>query len=365
MNATPVLEETTSSQAPSPSPSPAATWIAAARQQFDGFTVQQPDPSLQRELHPGWLLPILLHLDEALWGRWDYWRRCCEGEGVLPDDPIPRLPLLDFPHPATRRMLEASLNCMPRHGCWQSWGGGEYFRFLLQWLLFGLGHKGQAELPPEPSGCEGASMRLYQVFCLDALLLWPHDYWGDLLAHSAYGKGQGFYPTPHTVCEAMTRMLMEGKGKDARLETVCDPCVGTGRFLLHASNHSLRLYGLDIDSLLCRAALVNGYLYAPWLVRPIPWLEPALAQLEQAAPSGQNEVEESATRLSDRIVATASPHAQSRLAATEQDSGGQRAVAPLLKRRRKPSVDPSQGRLFELSDDEDWCSPLAILGPCL
>ena len=194
-------------------------------------------------------------------------------------------------------------------------------------------------------------MRLYQVFCLDALLLWPHDYWGDLLAQSAYGKGQGFYPTPHTVCEAMTRMLMDGK--DCRRQSVCDPCVGTGRFLLHASNSSLSLYGMDIDPLLCQATLVNGYLYSPWLVRPIPWLEPSLEHLERTAPNADDKEEERAAAISERMTMAAPPHLQNRLVDTEHDAGGQRRVAPLLKRRRKPGVDPTQGSLFSLFDEEE------------
>jgi hypothetical protein len=40
--------------------------------------------------------------------------------------------------------------------------------------------------------------------------------------------------------------------------------------LLHASNYSLRLFGVDIDPLLVKTALVNGALYAPWMVRPFP-----------------------------------------------------------------------------------------------
>ena len=124
-------------------------------------------------------------------------------------------------------------------------------------------------------------MRLYQRLNVPALQLFPYDYFGDLLAENAYGKRQGFFPTPHTVVEAMTQMtfvsdLSEGKEEqetDIRLKSVCDPCVGTGRMLLHASNRSLRLYGMDIDETLCKATRVNGYLFAPWLALPFWWLE--------------------------------------------------------------------------------------------
>ena len=143
--------------------------------------------------------------------------------------------------------------------------------------------------------------------------------------------------------------------QDMRAETVCDPCVGTGRFLLHASNHSLRLYGCEIDPVLCKATLVNAYFYAPWLARPIPWLDRELAALEQmpqndphadVLPRMLRPTIIAARELSDLIAASAPPHAQNYLRDTEHDPDGQRAVAPLLKRRKKPTSDPTQGTLF-------------------
>jgi hypothetical protein len=67
-------------------------------------------------------------------------------------------------------------------------------------------------------------------------------------------------------------MVIDG---DAREKPVCDPCVGTGRMLLAASNYSYRLYGCDIDGTVIKATLINGYLYAPWLVKPFPFLDRA------------------------------------------------------------------------------------------
>lgn len=57
---------------------------------------------------------------------------------------------------------------------------------------------------------------------------------------------------------------------DNRRKTVCDPACGTGRMLLHASNHSLYLHGQDIDGLMVSCSLINGALYAPWIVAPPP-----------------------------------------------------------------------------------------------
>jgi hypothetical protein len=60
---------------------------------------------------------------------------------------------------------------------------------------------------------------------------------------------------------------------DHRLDHVLDPCVGTGRMLLYASNHSLLLAGQDINFVCVRACLVNFYLYAPWGALPLSFFE--------------------------------------------------------------------------------------------
>lgn len=107
-------------------------------------------------------------------------------------------------------------------------------------------------------------------FCLDPLLERPADYFGWMLSELK-GRGtdpRGFYPTPMSVTQMMASMLFSGG--DHRAQTVSDPCVGTGRMLLAASNWSLRLYGQDIDARCVTATLVNGALYAPWLSFPFP-----------------------------------------------------------------------------------------------
>ncbi|WP_157468038.1 hypothetical protein [Edaphobacter aggregans] len=51
--------------------------------------------------------------------------------------------------------------------------------------------------------------------------------------------------------------------------------------LLHASNFSYRLYGMDIDPLAVTICLCNGAFYAPWLAFPLP--EPVLANAGKTA----------------------------------------------------------------------------------
>ena len=236
--------------------------------QTEGAPAEAPTTMRER----GWLLPSLLRTDTLLYGRWDYLADCWERD-ELPADPLPQIPFLSTPDKATWAMLTASLDAIPPpgHGGWAGWSGSEYFRFFLQWLLHGFGHRGHKEAPAEPPYCEGAGERLARVFDLPLWQNHPYDFLGDLLAQNAYGKRSGFFPTPHTVAEFMAQMLFSGQDgkKDTRILTVCDPCVGTGRLLLHASNFSLRLYGMDIDAHLCLATLVNGFLFAPWMVQTI------------------------------------------------------------------------------------------------
>mgnify|MGYP001203800327 CR=1 FL=1 len=305
---------------------------------------RKPDPTVNRTLAHGWLLPYLLQADRLTWGRWDYWYRLMQS-GRLPAEPIPPIEFSDTPARGTpaHKMLEACLNTIPTHGVWQSWSSWSYFDFFMDWLLYGFGHPGQPESPPEPAGCAEASNRLYQVFCLEALLAWPDDYWGDILAENKHGRGLGFYPTPLNVVRLMVQMLLapSDDGQDLRTRTVLDPCLGTGRMLLLASNYSLRLYGADINPTVIKASLVNGYLYAPWLVRPIPWLDRDTIDPARSA------------AISDAMVqaGAGNPAAAEYLAGSEHDGAQQWRFEPLKKRRRPspngtPAANPSFAELY-------------------
>ena len=287
--------------------------LAVLRQTILNAKPRRPGPlAAPLKLNHGWLLPYLLTIEGRLWGRWDHWH-----DTMLAGRVIQPIPGLDWEsHSAARRMLEAALNSITTHGGWQGWGSWQVFDYFLDWLLFGFGHRGQPELPHEPADFTGASERLYQVFNLETLLAWPHDYLGDILAENRHGQHLGFYPTPMEVARMLAAMTLGGE--DARCKSVCDPCVGTGRLLLAASNHSYRLYGCDLNPTVLKATLVNGWLYAPWLVRPFPFLDP---QLVNPAAS---------QRVSDSLIAQARPE---QIQLTEHDGDTQARFEPLKKRR--------------------------------
>jgi hypothetical protein len=256
-----------------------ATALAGATRRVDGIAGMAASGQLPRigdELPPwevrGWLLPYVMDLlpaDSGVGrGRWGYWLRCLEA-GRLPPDPIPPCPFEGIEDgsrtPAGKMLLKCLDLIDAREGHWRS----ECASQLLEWLAWGL------HVSPEPCRLKPATQEaLYRVggFCIDPMLDRPADYFGWMLSELK-GRGtdpRGFYPTPMDVALLLGQMTFPLDGADCRRQTVCDPCVGTGRMLLTASNWSLRLYGQDIDGRCCLATLVNGAIYAPWLAFPLP-----------------------------------------------------------------------------------------------
>lgn len=203
--------------------------------------------------YQGWLLPYI-----AVGERWDWY---LEGvtTGRLPSRPIPRI-TFDEPDRQVFKSLET----------WASWiGGWSGFETLLEWLAWGLS---LGKTLPQIDCHE----KLYRGVDLKPFLITPYDYFGAHISEyrAAGWNPTGFYPTPHPVCELMTSMVRP----ESMISSVCDPCVGTGRMLLHASNYSVRLYGNDIDRVVLLACKINGALYAPWLSYPFPVAEALLEE---------------------------------------------------------------------------------------
>lgn len=295
---------------------------------------RKPNTSLKIPPKPhGWLLPILIDCETQCWGRWDHWTKV-KLAGDLIDEPIPQIAFEQSNTSLARKMHENALNSITGAGDWRGWSGWENFNYYLDWLLYAFGHQGQTELPREPVA--GAFSRLYQTFCLEAMLAWPQDLFGDLLADNAHGRRSGFYPTPHHVVEMMTKITF-GADEDSRLKSFCDPCLGTGRMPLHASNYTYRLCGQDIDPTVIKAALVNGYCFAPWLVRPL-----------------FDDYATDSAALSDAMTEQAEGNAAvgAYLNETVHDDAQQYAFEPIKKRRKKSEPEVMQGLLFKHLDDQ-------------
>jgi N-6 DNA Methylase len=214
----------------------------------------------------GWLLPYVIELHAlvpAVADRWGYYLRTLEA-GRLLAEPIPPIAFGPTDNRVFTLLHEWSRLVGRDCGCWSD------FRTLLKWLCWGL-----ALSDEQPRLADEVHEMLYRGVDLAPLLERPHDYLGEHVAASkARGwNPTGFFPTPHTVVECLVRMTMHDIGNDGgepRTLSVCDPAVGSGRMLLHASNLSLNLRGQDIDPLAVAMCKINGVLYAPWLAFPFP-----------------------------------------------------------------------------------------------
>jgi hypothetical protein len=214
----------------------------------------------------GWLLPYVILIHEfcpALADRWGYHLRTLKA-GKLLDQQIPQI-TFSCPDSKVFSLLHDWSGLIGRD-C----GGWSDFRTLLDWISWGL-----ALTNGEPPLNEAVNEKLYRGVDLGPLLEHPYDYLGAFVAQ---GKAKGwnptaFFPTPHNIVELMVRMTMADTstdGRDPRTLSVNDPCVGSGRMLMHASNFSLCLFGQDIDPLALAMCKINGALYAPWLSFPLP-----------------------------------------------------------------------------------------------
>jgi hypothetical protein len=98
-----------------------------------------------------------------------------------------------------------------------------------------------------------------QEYCRNAIEE-PWDYLGALFVDRRL-EGPGQNLTSRPIVEFMIKALFAEDKKIDRAQTVLDPAVGTGRFLIGATillpDIPLILYGIEVDLSLYRACLVN------------------------------------------------------------------------------------------------------------
>lgn len=209
-------------------------------------------------VYKGWLIPYVIVGDYAFNnGRWVWWLNCL-ANGHIPKEPLKKIHFVSPGDPSTRQVAKhivtAIENIGYRRGNWQA------LTILMDWILWGLG---EGEFPDID---EETHMWLYRYFQIGQLQKFPNDYWGDIISeHMGNGwNPTAFFPTPLSVAAMISLLSVSETDPKAPFLTVIDPCVGTGRMLMCASNHALFLYGCDIDPVIIKAARINLHLYAPW-----------------------------------------------------------------------------------------------------
>lgn len=253
------------------------------------FITDDPKPWAYR----GWLIPYLQMCEShpSVAPRYDYVLRTLDA-GRLLDEPLPQIEFCGESGPAVQPGLRMLKKCLERVE--YRLGLSSALREFCQWLGFALGVETEASKLEEP-----VQEFLYRNFSLEPLVLAPADYLGQLLTESGHGKRSGFFPTPTPVCEAMVRMVAGDAKGDRRAVKVVDPCVGTGRMLLVASNYSMRLFGQDIDPLCCLITKINLALYAPWFYVPEAFFESEAEKTGYPLSEGENGPQRAETRKSE------------------------------------------------------------------
>jgi len=120
----------------------------------------------------------------------------------------------------------------------------------------------------------------------------PYDYLGDLFtAKECANESLGQLITPEPIVRFINDSTIGQTEGDGEWKLVVDPCVGTGRFLLHAAvryrDRKLALYGVELDIDLYRASLVNMRFFAwgrPYYILPA---NSVLAATQVAYPSAR------------------------------------------------------------------------------
>jgi hypothetical protein len=264
----------------------------------------------EMELNAGWLMPYFTEVEGMFWGRWKYRfslqsvpthlahklefyrmrasvdpsvshlldKTANEIADEIITTPIP--PISFSFNKDVKANLENCLRVIPKKGYYNENNRIEYLEYFLHWFFYAVDHPAYREKPEEPRGCEGAFLRIYQIFDWCAFMHYPYDYMSELVS-GIYSKGQkqgqGYFPTPMNVTQMMNDVL-HGDNKhligSKLIESVGEPAVGCGATLLPASNRSLVAVGYDIDPLLLKCALFSFYFYAPWYAMPLWWTNP-------------------------------------------------------------------------------------------
>lgn len=226
--------------------------------------------NIKDKIYPGMYLHILLITDLLTTKRWDYWTEALYKNDISKD--IPQINFDNVMSPAGDKVKTMLRFCIETPVT----SGANSFNDFINYLLYCLKplnyYKGKNSEEKEKeankliANIDDASLkRYYENFSLEAMLLYPGDYLGDIATEFLGNNGTDYYPTPHHVVDLMVNLMMSDTANN-KTKAVCDPCAGSSRMLLYSSNHSLKLYANDVSQSMVNVSTVNGFLYVPWMV---------------------------------------------------------------------------------------------------
>lgn len=225
---------------------------------------------IREKIYPGMYLHVLLMTDLFTTKRWDYWLNALYKNDISKD--IPQVNFDNVMNHKGNKVKDMLRCCIDT----PNGGGATSFNNFLNYLLYCFKplnyHKGETSKEKEKEankllvGIDDISLKnYYENFCLEALLLYPGDYLGDLASEYLGSNGNAYFPTPHNIVDCMVKLIISDSGID-KTSSIIDPSAGSSRMLLYSSNHSLNLYANDISQSMVNVSMINGFLYIPWMV---------------------------------------------------------------------------------------------------
>lgn len=188
--------------------------------------------------------------------RWQWWALVLLTKR-LPPLPYPKIGFAtQFPdHAGPMRMIRECLRPPDAR-----------FEDFLDWILFGCGGFDTKQLP---RGLTPSLARHWEATFDLALLLrepgdWLGHYYETVVASPSMKSSTGFFSTPMSLCHLMVELHRPGL-----MDSVHEPCCGSGRMLMAASNYSINLSGTDINPTLVKICQANAWLYMPSVVLPL------------------------------------------------------------------------------------------------
>lgn len=224
---------------------------------------------IREKIYPGMYFYNLIIVDTLTIGRWKYW-----GDILYTKDLSKDIPYINFKnndYDRKNQVIDMLRTCIEGNNTSTASSFTNFVRYILYCIKPVMHHEGEnieekiENAEKLIAGIDDYSLtRYYENFSLEALLLYPGDYLGELAAEYLGDNGSAYFPTPNSVVQFMVEVLFTDR--KSKFQKVCDPCTGSSRMLLYASNYTLRLCGQDINKDIIDVSLVNGYLYMPWAV---------------------------------------------------------------------------------------------------
>lgn len=241
------------------------SFLPVCTQNSNSKPLFKQESMFKHPLDKGWLVPYLAWIDAITTKRWNYWIKTVATGHIL-KEPIPKIEF-SRTNPETVKMIEDCLKYVKGKGISDS------LILFTDWLLWGFNCGLVKEFPNKIS--RDMSDYWYRKFNLGLVLKHPADYFMHFASIQKNGYGYecgrfGYFGTPPHIAAMMTEMSFSGTyPEEAKKQSVNDPCCGTGIFLLCASNYSLNLSGIDINSNMVKFATCNAYFYIPWLIKKL------------------------------------------------------------------------------------------------